>query len=135
MSVKITEGGSAEITLTIPAAEAKAVGSELAMLADWMDTVLWALTLLRTGHNHRNGSPVTIEDLYSVIEELDRRLSPRLKGLIAAAIRRHAELGGTYKHLARAMDVSRSTAQRRRDSITSARPSAGERWATGEHSA
>lgn len=126
------QGDQVQITLTIPAAEADAIGMELSTLVDRMDTALWALAMLRTGRNDRaeESRPVTTDDLYWVINDLEHRLTPRLKGIRDAAIRRHADLGGTYGQLATAMDVGRSTAQRRRDGVTRQAPTGWERWAT-----
>jgi len=48
----------------------------------------------------------------------------------AAAIRAHANHGGSYGALATAQGVSRATAQRRRDTVMESTPKSGERWAT-----
>lgn len=128
-----------QITLTIPTTEADAIGAELALLTDQMDSALWALALLRTGRTYRDkdapeGRPVTVEDLSTAITDLERRLTPRLQGIRDALIREHAGLGGSYGSLATAMDVPRSTAQRRRDAVTGRWPSTWEAWATGSRS-
>jgi len=137
MSFEITksaDGEQVEITLSIPAAEADAIGEELSSLVNWMDTALWALGLLRTGSTHRPdgaAQPVTVDHLYTVINDLEKRLAPRLQGIQAAAIREHAALGGSYGQLALAMDTPRSTAQRRRDAVTDNPATTWERWARG----
>lgn len=137
MSFEITktaDGQRVEITLSIPTAEADAIGLELDSLVERMDTALWALGLLRTGTTHRPDGvarPITAEHLYTVITDLEHRLAPRLQGITAATIREHARLGGSYGELARAMDVPRSTAQRRRDAVTGNPATQWERWARG----
>ena len=66
MAIQITkQEQTTQVTLTIPSAEADAIGAELHLLADELDTVLWALALLRTGHTHRDksapeGRPATL---------------------------------------------------------------------------
>lgn len=127
--------GGIDITISLPPEEADALGLEAQLLADWFDTALWALATLRTGTNVRaDASPanrdVTASTLYDVINDLDNRLLPRLQGLRDAAIRRHAELGGSLGQLATAMDVAKSTAQSRRNVVTRRdRPSRWEQWA------
>ncbi|MFF2902833.1 hypothetical protein [Streptomyces sp. NPDC057966] len=126
-----------DITISLTPGEAAALGVDADMLADWFDTALWALALLRTGDNEHGNSPgenardITADTLYTVINDLDHRLLPRLQGLRDAAIRRHNELGGSLNNLALAMDVSKSTAQSRRNAVLDGRdrPSAWENWA------
>jgi hypothetical protein len=137
MAIQITkQEQTTQVTLTIPSAEADAIGAELHLLADELDTVLWALALLRTGHTHRDksapeGRPATLGDLTTAITDLEHRLTPRLQGIRDALIRQHAAQGGSYGALATAMDAPRSTAQRRRDAVTGRWPSTWETWATG----
>ncbi|WP_097922966.1 hypothetical protein [Streptomyces sp. wa1063] len=116
--------GGLDITISLTPGEAEALGMEAATLADWFDTALWALALLRNGHNERGAEPgtakdVTPETLYTVINDLDHRLLPRLQGVRDAAVRRHMELGGSIGELALAMDVPKSTAQSRRNVMAS----------------
>ncbi|MFF7013226.1 hypothetical protein ACFY9Y_35030 [Streptomyces fimicarius] len=129
--------GGLDITISLTPAEAAALGSEADTLADWFDTALWALAMLRTGTNEHGHLPgqdvreVTPDSLYTVINDLDNRLLPRLQGIRDAAIRRHNELGGSLNNLALAMDVSKSTAQSRRNAVLDGRdrPSHWENWA------
>jgi hypothetical protein len=126
--------GGVDITISLTPAEAAALGNEPSHLADWFDTALWALGILRTGRNHRadGDEEVTSRTLYTVLTDLDHRLIPRIEGIRDAAVRRHHELGGSIGDLALAMDVKKSTAQSRRNVILTGRdrPTTWERWAT-----
>ncbi|WP_051842914.1 hypothetical protein [Streptomyces sp. NRRL F-5193] len=125
--------GGLDITISLTPAEAEALGMEAATVADWFDTALWALALLRNGYSDRGGQgakDVTPEALYTVINDLDHRLLPRLQGVRDAAVRRHQELGGSIGDLALAMDVPKSTAQSRRNVVMGKAPASWERWAT-----
>lgn len=126
--------GGLDITIHLTADQARAIGPEAAPLADWFHTAFIALAALRsglgTGDEHPAAPPAP--DLWrTVINDLDVQLIPRLEGLRDAAIRAHAAEGGTYGQLANAMDVSRSTAQSRREVITRRKPSRWELWAHG----
>ncbi|MEU8437806.1 hypothetical protein AB0F18_33910 [Streptomyces sp. NPDC029216] len=130
--------GGVDITISLTPAEAKALGGEEGLLADWFDTALWALSMFRTGSNPRGpveldpaAAEITPDTLYRVINDLDNRLLPRLQGIRDMAIRRHHELGGSIGDLALAMDVVKSTAQSRRNVVISGkdRPSMWENWA------
>lgn len=125
--------GGLDITISLTPGEAEALGMEAATLADWFDTALWALALLRNGYSDRGGQgakDVTPDALYTVLNDLDHRLLPRLQGVRDAAIRRHQELGGSIGHLALAMDVAKSTAQSRRNVVMNRAATSWERWAT-----
>ena len=105
------------------------------MVADWMDTVFYALDRLRSGELRLDGTrdEDTLSAIYTGINDISTRLIPRLQGIVEALVRAHYDAGGTHGELARAMDVERSTAQTRGDKIRkTAPPSTWERWATGE---
>ncbi|MFJ3914470.1 hypothetical protein [Streptomyces vinaceus] len=130
--------GGVDITISLTPSEANALGSDAAMLADWFDTALWALGMLRNGSNPRGPveidpttAEVTADRLNKVIGDLDQLLLPRLQGIRDAAVRRHHELGGSINSLASAMDVSKSTAQSRRNVVLAGRdrPTTWETWA------
>ncbi|MGW1021934.1 hypothetical protein [Streptomyces niveus] len=128
--------GGLDITISLTPREAAALGPEAGLLADWVDTALWALTLLRNGDTERNATQGTVrtetpDTFYTVINDLDHLL-PRLQGVRDAAIRRHQELGGSLKDLALAMSAPKSTAQSRRNVVLNREggPSRWENWAT-----
>lgn len=127
--------GGVDITISLSPEEAAALGGEAGILTDWFDTALWALALFRNGRTDRAtlapSRDVTSDDLYTVINDLDHRLLPRLQGVRDAAIRRHQELGGSLGDLALAMDVAKSTAQSRRNVVMNRPdgPTSWERWA------
>lgn len=109
--------------------------TEAAMLADYIDTIYYALDRLRSGELRLDGSrdEQTLSAIYTGINDLSVRLLPRLQGIVDALIRAHYDAGGSHGELARAMDVERSTAQSRADRVRRALPpSTWERWATGE---
>ncbi|MGW1675665.1 hypothetical protein [Streptomyces sp. NPDC002324] len=125
--------GGLDITISLTPGEAEALGMEAATIADWFDTAFWGLALLRNGYSDRGGqgaTDVTPEALYTVLNDLDHRLLPRLQGLRDAAVRRHQELGGSIGDLALAMDVAKSTAQSRRNVVMNRSATSWERWAT-----
>ena len=108
---------------------------DAAVLADWMDTVFYALSKLRSGELRLDGTrdEDTLSAIYTGINDLSVRLIPRLQGIVEALVRAHYDAGGTHGELARAMDVERSTAQTRGDKVRkTAPPSTWERWAAGE---
>lgn len=115
--------GGLDVTISLTPEEAEALGIEAWMLADWMHSVLIALARLRRGE-------MTTERAWDAITAVQTRLLPRLEGVRDASIRAHADAGGTYGDLALAMEVSRSTAQYRRDVLSSSEPSMWEVWAT-----
>ncbi|MEU3855677.1 hypothetical protein [Streptomyces sp. NPDC029554] len=132
--------GGMDITVSLTAEEVTAIGSaEAEGLADWFDTALWGLAMLRTGQICRDEGARTTEvqaaEMDTVIRDLDVKLLPRLQGIRDAAIRQHRELGGTLTALAAAMDAPRSTAQTRREALEKPGPRtvssrAWQEWAT-----
>jgi hypothetical protein len=122
--------GGGDIVISLTPAQSKALGMEVGTMADWFHSALWAMAMLRTGRNSA-GDPYFAgpADWYTPINDLDNRLIPRLEGIRDAVVRAHARSGGTVQHLALAMDVSRSTAQYRREALLAAMPSTWERWA------
>ena len=124
--------GGLDITISLTPHEASAIGVDASTLADWFDTLMYALVLLRTGTTDRTGEmrEATEGDWYTVINDLEYRLTPRLKGIRDAAIRAHKRDGGTLDGLALAMDVVKSTAQYRRSQVLDKEPTVWEDWAT-----
>lgn len=125
-----TEHGGLDITISLTPEEARALGPTRE-LVEWMDSALWALGMLRTGHNSRaKGNPEpTREDWYVALNDIDHHLLSHLAGIRDAAVRAHAEAGGTVQELANAMDVKRSAAQYRREQIVHLPPKPAEEWA------
>lgn len=131
--------GGLDINISLTPQEAEALQGETHELADWFDSVLYALALLRTGRSTRTplrtnaaGHPerdITLSDLQILIKDLDQSLSPRLQGVRDAVIRLHHQSGGSINALATAMDVSKSTAQSRRNAVISKQFSTWEKWA------
>src|SRR6266540_2892783 len=103
-------------------------------LADWLDTVMYAVALLRSGSLVLDGSRDygTLSVLDTCLNDLVRRLGPRLDGIVDALVRAHRQAGGSYAELAELMDVPRATAQSRARQITQREPSHWEQWATGD---
>ncbi|MEU5221002.1 hypothetical protein AB0G79_33045 [Streptomyces sp. NPDC020807] len=122
--------GGGDLVISLTPNQSKALGPEAGPLADWFHSALMALALLRTGRNSE-GEPYFAgpADWYTVINDLDHRLIPRLEGIRDAAVRAHARTGGTVQDLAFAMDVARSTAQYRREALLKAMESVWETWA------
>ncbi|MDX2695946.1 hypothetical protein [Streptomyces ipomoeae] len=122
--------GGVDIVISLTPSQAKAIGAEAGTMADWFHSALWAMAMLRTGRNSA-GDPYFAgpADWYTPINDLDNRLIRRLEGIRDAVVRSHARSGGTVQDLALAMDVSRSTAQYRREALLAAMPSTWERWA------
>jgi hypothetical protein len=106
------------------------LGPEAATLADWFDTVLYAIEGLRSGDFDAPG-PETVREIDTAITHLVHRLAPRLEGLAAALIRAHYVAGGSHGQLATTMDVSRSTAQSRAARLPQ-EPTTWEQWARGK---
>ncbi|WP_050564821.1 hypothetical protein [Salinispora arenicola] len=124
MDIRTTPDGA--LHLEVPASYAPALGTDGALMLDWVSSALIALARLRD-----QDEVMTAGDWYSLINDLEYRLAPRLQGLRDALIRAHADAGGSYGALALAMDVSKSTAQYRRDRLVATEPSTWELWATG----
>jgi hypothetical protein len=131
-----TMGEHLEITLHFTPEEAAALGSEAGQLAGWFLTALRSLAALRTGTVTRETDagriesvPADLQTWYWALNDLHYRLMPRLSGIGDAAIRAHADQGGSLGNLADAMEVARSTAQSRREKVTQADPSHWENWA------
>lgn len=127
--IKNTRDGGRAYTVTLNAEQVAALGADADMLADYLDSTMWALAMLRTGHAGEDHEAPSVADWGIVVNHLDTRLTPRIAGIRDAAIRAHAEAGGTHGELATSMDVPRSTAQARRDALTARTPSGWERWA------
>lgn len=144
-SIRFREGdgatlGGVDVTISLTPEEAAAIGGELGPMADAFGGALWALAILRTGtvpadqDVHADARPARPADAgtwATAVNDLDQRLLPRIEGIRDAAMRAHTASGGSVGQLARAMgNVSRSTAQYRREALRNTAPSAWETWAT-----
>ncbi|MFD3716267.1 hypothetical protein [Streptomyces sp. NPDC058677] len=125
--------GGMDIVLSLTPDEVTALGIEGASeLADWFDSALYALALLRNGHSSRptgEKRDITKADLQILVTDLDKNLLPRLQGIRDAVIRLHKHNGGSLNDLATAMDVPKSTAQSRRNAVTNTPVANWEAWA------
>lgn len=130
--------GGLDITISLTPDQAAAIGADAAELAEALDTLLVGLAALRTNHSpgpapghSLKDQPVEAGRVWTewLLRDLTL-LRARVAAMTSAAIRAHAEQGGSHGELAEAMHVSRSTAQRRRDTVRRNPPTAAERWAT-----
>ncbi|WP_018223925.1 hypothetical protein [Salinispora pacifica] len=132
--------GGLDLVISLTADQADALGTDAAELAEAIDTLLVGLAALRTGRDPAvpagtgqslKDQPVTAETRWDewLLRDL-ATLRHRVAGATAAAIRSHANHGGSYGDLAAATSVPRGTAQRRRDAVTRTAPGDAERRAT-----
>ncbi|MEV7518918.1 hypothetical protein AB0O03_28725 [Streptomyces diastaticus] len=120
-----TRLGGLDFTISLTPAQAQAISTDAAAMADWFHSALAAMATLRT-----DAAAMGPTDSSTAINDVDRRLLPRIQGIRDALIRTHAKNGGTVQSLADAMDIARSTAQHRRQAVlTRTLPSTWERWA------
>ncbi|MGW6605477.1 hypothetical protein [Streptomyces sp. NPDC055036] len=136
MSISIRNGddarhGGTDITISLTPNQSKALGIDASLMADYLDTALWAIALLRTGRSLK-GEPYIAgpSDWFTAINDLEDRLLPQLQGVRDAVVRAHGESGGSVGDLGLAMGVPRSTAQYRREALAKVKPSPMEHWAT-----
>ena len=123
--MELTHLPDGSIRLDVPARYAPALGADGPLLLDWFSSALIALAQLRD-----SDAQMTPDDLHALINDVEHKLAPRLRGIGNALIRAHAAAGGSYGSLALALDVPKSTAQHRRDKLTSTPPTVDERWVT-----
>ncbi|MET7304660.1 hypothetical protein, partial [Embleya sp. NPDC005575] len=95
------------VTISLTQEQIDLIGSAAGTMADQLDTALWALARLRSGEE------TTAEEWCLVVNDLGHQLLPRLTGIYDEATRAAVREGVSHGQLARAMDVSRSTAQTR----------------------
>lgn len=126
--------GGVDITITLSSEEATALGSDIPTFADWTHTALVTLAGLRGLHQNGEGdqSQAGVPGIkwHTVINTLDKQMLPRLEGIRDAAIRTATNSGYSLNDLALALDVPRSTAQYRRQTLTASAANGWERWAT-----
>ena len=119
-----------DVVIHLDATEAAAVAADADMLAGWLGDVIDAMTDLRLGtwaddpDRGRAGTAAAVAAIH-------HRLTPRLRGVLDAAVRAHRAAGGSVRHLQEAMDAPHpSGAQYARDRLPDT-PGVWERWATG----
>ncbi|MEK8110581.1 hypothetical protein NKG94_52080 [Micromonospora sp. M12] len=114
-----------DLVISLTPDQAAALDVDAAELAEALDTVLVGLAALRSGVDPVNpircslkDQPVSAGATWDewLIRDL-ATLRDRVSSLTAAAIRAHANHGGSYGALATAQGVPRATAQRRRDTV------------------
>jgi hypothetical protein len=125
------QSGGLEIRISLTRLESESVGRDAQLMAEILDSALWALGMLRTGINSRDrgAPPPTPGDWSACIRGLDR-LPPRIEGTRDGVIRAYISAGGTPEHLAHAMNVDDSTARNHCLRIQNENPGVWEAWAT-----
>jgi hypothetical protein len=103
---------------------------DLEISAELIDTLLWALGMLRSGVNVRALSALAPQagDWLRVISDLNR-LQKRVEGARRAAVREYAEMGGDYSRLATAMDMETPQAEALMREVELSEPGLMEIWA------
>jgi hypothetical protein len=126
------DDGTVTLSLTLTREEAAAMGADAGRLLESLDGTMQAIVMLRTGETYRLGEPmpVTLADLAHVIGGLDLRFLPRIEAVRDQAVRAHQLAGGSLAHLAAATQVSRSTAQYRREVLARTEPNHFDHWAS-----
>jgi hypothetical protein len=126
------------LAITLTETQRVALGWDRGPMVEMLDTALTGVANARGAGSPHDGPRLKdgrtdLEWQQWVIRDTTD-LIQRLTGLQNAAIRAHAEQGGTYNQLAEALRVGRSTAQRRRDGVVKTDPNALEMWASkGTH--
>jgi hypothetical protein len=122
-----------ELSITLNRYETEALGHDAETVAELVDTLLWALGMLRAGVNSRDPGdpPPTAGDWLRVVADLER-LPRRVEGAADAAIRAFAALSDRSDRLASAMKVDESDARRRLTRAAEEPAGVWEGWA-GRH--
>lgn len=126
----------AAYTVALTSDQARVLGPDAALLAGHLDTALAGLAALRSGMwsaGTKAERAPGLADWESVIAALTE-LGDLGQAVMAAAVREHAEGGGTIDELADAMGRATGTAQNRRQKWIGTkaqpiRPGEGELWA------
>jgi hypothetical protein len=124
------QSGGLEIRISLTRLESESVGRDAQLMAEILDSALWALGMLRTGINSRDQGdpPPTPGDWTACIRGLDRLL-PRVEGTRDGVVRAYTSAGGSLEHLAHAMNVDESMAQNHCIRIQNESPGVWESWA------
>jgi ADP-ribose pyrophosphatase len=119
--------GGVDLTISLTKDQTEALDRDADDLVEALDTVLVGLAALRTGRDpiptsNPSDKDAPVSSGTDWQEWLLRDLSmleARLEGVRAAAVRAHADAGGSYGALATAMAVAKGTAQTRREAVES----------------
>lgn len=132
MSTRPADDGGLEITIRLTAAEAESMGTETQLMAEALDSHLWALGMLRTGANSRDpGSPAPVQgDWASALWNVDR-LASRLDAIRTATIRAFMASGGNAERLAGVLRTEPAEARALWTEMRNRPPGDWERWASG----
>lgn len=137
MSIEIQRNGESgtelRISIKLTPEETDSLGGEAELIAEIIDTYFWAVTMLRTGVNHRDleSPPPTAGDWYVVLKEIDR-LPPRLNAVRDAVVRTFIDSGGSLERMAKALDVSHDDARQLLSRILGEGPSGWEEKITSQ---
>ncbi|MFE7442401.1 hypothetical protein ACFU7X_18340 [Streptomyces chartreusis] len=118
--------GGGDIVISLTPEQSQKLGMDVGMMADWFHSALWALATLRTVNPAER--TVSKSSWHTMVNDVDKRLLPRIEGIRDALIRAYDTSGGSVNDLAMAMDVPRSTAQYRRDVLRRTAQSKWEAW-------
>jgi len=125
--------GGMDLIVSLTAEQRAVLGPDAADLAEAFDSLLNGVASLRTGEQNERTSLKdgrTDQGWYEWLIADLQTLRAKIDAVESAAIRRHAGEGGSYGELARAMNVSRATAQGGRDRVMATDPSEVEQWVT-----
>ncbi|MFD7161263.1 hypothetical protein ACFV9C_42225 [Kribbella sp. NPDC059898] len=113
---------------------ANLTGEDALQLHDWLDTVEYAVHLLRSGSLKLDGNrdPATLQALDACIKDLVIGLQPRFEGVVAALYLARNTAGGSWVELAKLTGTASTTLQSRVKKIQ-ADPQWVD-WATGAQS-
>jgi hypothetical protein len=131
VSIKHTPvDGGAEIAIPLASSEVGQWWHDLEISAELMDTLLWALGMLRSGINVRAvpALPPQVGDWLGVISDL-HRLQKRVEGAQIAAVRAYVEMGGDHSRLGTVIGVDAHHAETLVRELERSEPGVMEIWA------
>ncbi|MFD3407007.1 hypothetical protein ACFWUU_40365 [Kribbella sp. NPDC058693] len=121
-------------TTTVPLTLYPNLLSDATTMPDYMDTVLYALSVLRSGSLQLDGSrdPATMKALADCLIGVSERLRPRLEGIIDALLVAHRAAGGSWAELSDDAGQALGTLRSRVKRIET-EGSYWAEWARGDH--
>lgn len=128
-------GDGSQLTIELTARETESLGHDAQLMAEILDSALWALGMLRTGVNSRDpGAPSPAPgDWHACLRGLER-LSPRIDGIRRGATRAYLSAGGSPERLATALHVDQPTARHIAAQLPAETPDPWQSWATSHPS-